>query len=174
MRSTIMLTLCLGIVLMGTAVVPASAADTTKHRYSDQWITWRIDALLQNDARFDYRKVKVATRNGVVTLKGSVLTDVERGRAEFVASDLPGVKGVVNDIETVEPLNDDMILAKQIRSEIIEDPIFNTLALSVDTKDGAVELHGIVGSFEQKRLLDKLIRETPGVKHLENEILVEP
>src|SRR5581483_6341644 len=104
-----MLTLCLGFVLMATAVTPASAADSTKHGYSDQWIAWRIDALLQNDARFDYRKVKAASKSGVVTLKGSVLTGYERGHAEFVAADIPGVKGVINDIATVEPLNDDII-----------------------------------------------------------------
>ncbi len=45
------------------------------------------------------RKVDVDTKNGVVTLKGSVPSDVARRAAEVIAQDTDGVSKVVNSLK---------------------------------------------------------------------------
>jgi osmotically-inducible protein OsmY len=50
------------------------------------------------------RKVDVDTRNGVVTLKGSVPSATAKGAAEVIAKDTDGVSRVINQLE-IEPSN---------------------------------------------------------------------
>lgn len=174
-----------GVVVCGAVLglvgLPVWAMSTgfEKQTRSDKWITWRVDALLRNDNRLDYRLVQVGCKNGEVTLKGSVWTDYERSHATLVASDVPGVKAVQNTILVVEPLNAGFVLMKAVRSEILQDPILSVTALFVDVNAernpaGTVTLYGIVASPEQKDRVGEIVRGVPGVKQVVNEIDVEP
>lgn len=164
-----------GLVLgLGSLPVWATSTGFEKQTRSDKWITWRVDALLHNDNRLDYRLVEVACKSGEVTLKGSVWTAYEKAHATLVASDVPGVKAVQNTILVVEPLNADFVLMKSVRSEILQDPILTVTALLVDAEAGTVTLYGIVSTPKQKDRVAEIVRGIPGVKQVVNEIDIEP
>ncbi len=82
------------------AVVPPGADDHKAGSVNsdlDQAIEKNLDAaLIQN--RLD-KDVSHDVKNGVVTLKGAVNSEGKRSRAESVASKVPNVQQVVNELE---------------------------------------------------------------------------
>src|SRR5579862_1554742 len=81
------------------AVVPPGGGNKTETVNSDldKAIEKNLDAaLIQN--RID-KDVKYEVKNGVVTLKGEVNTQTKRARVETVASNVPNVQQVVNELD---------------------------------------------------------------------------
>ena len=81
------------------AVIRKGAEKETKEVNSDldKGIEKNLDAaLIQNRMRGD---VKYEVKNGVVTLTGVVNSQYKRDHAEKVASGVPNVKQVVNDVQ---------------------------------------------------------------------------
>jgi hyperosmotically inducible protein len=84
------------------AIVPAGQGKEVGAVNSDldQGIEKNLDAaLIQNQMHHD---VSYAVKNGVVTLTGEVSTDDVRKGAEQLASAVPNVQQVVNDIQVVK------------------------------------------------------------------------
>ena len=81
------------------AVVPPGAASDAKTVNSDQdkAIEKNLDAaLIQNRL---HKSVSYDVKNGVVTLKGAVNSQSKRAEAEKVASNIPNVQQVVNELQ---------------------------------------------------------------------------
>lgn len=81
------------------AVVPLGSEKTAKAVNSDldQGIEKNLDAaLIQNSL---HRNVKYEVKSGVVTLTGEVNSQSKREQAESVATSVPNVKQVVNDLQ---------------------------------------------------------------------------
>ncbi len=84
------------------AVIPAGQGKEVSAMNSDldQGIEKNLDAaLIQNKM---HRDVKYTVKNGVVTLTGEVGSDDVRKGAEQVASTVPNVQQVVNDMQVVK------------------------------------------------------------------------
>jgi osmotically-inducible protein OsmY len=166
--------------LLGIGGPPVLAATTSPapmhHIKSDQWIRWKIDALLQDDPYFDYRGVKVnIKKDGVAVLTGFVLTNFEKAHAAEVAGAVHGVKEVRNDIAVVQyTAGRDGAVAQRVRSQIIEDPTIRVEALDVEAEKGGVILHGVVPTADVKARIGKFVSEVNGVKHVVNDLDVEP
>jgi osmotically-inducible protein OsmY len=161
----------------GSPVLAATVAPSPRHHIrSDQWIRWKIDAQLQDAPYFDYRGVKVNIKNdGVVVLTGYVLTDFEKAHAAEVAGAVHGVKEVKDEIDVVQyTAGRDGAVAQRVRSQIIEDPTMKVEALDVEAEKGGVILHGVVPTGELKRRIGKFASEVNGVKHVDNDLDVEP
>jgi len=81
------------------AVIPAGAEKAAKAVNSDldEGIEKNLDAaLIQNKL---HQNVKFEVKNAVVTLSGEVNSQYKRDHAETVASRVPNVKQVVNDLQ---------------------------------------------------------------------------
>ena len=81
------------------AVIPVGAEKEAKAVNSDldQGIEKNLDAaLIQNKL---HRSVKYEVKNGVVTLTGEVNSEDKRARAEKVATGVPNVTQVVNNLQ---------------------------------------------------------------------------
>ena len=81
------------------AVVPVGVEKETKAMNSDldQGIEKNLDAaLIQNKL---HKSVKYEVKNGVVTLNGEVNSENKRSRAEKVATGVPNVTQVVNNLQ---------------------------------------------------------------------------
>jgi len=142
---------------------------------ADQWTRWKINALLRNDIRLDYRNVKVKNRNGTVTLSGVVLTDYEKAHAVEMASDVPGVKAVKDEIMVVQyTTGPDGALAQRVRSQILQDPTMKVTALDVEAEKDGVLLHGIVSNDAIKARIGRFASEVKGVQRVDDELDVEP
>jgi hyperosmotically inducible protein len=84
------------------AVVPPGAAQETMAMNSDldQGIEKNLDAdLIKNRM---HENVSYAVKNGVVTLTGEVSSEYRRTGAETVATGVPNVQQVVNDMQVVK------------------------------------------------------------------------
>ena len=81
------------------AVIPPGAERETKAMNSDldKGIENNLDASLINERL--HESVKYAVKNGVVTLTGEVNSQSKRARAEHVASRVPNVQQVVNELQ---------------------------------------------------------------------------
>jgi osmotically-inducible protein OsmY len=77
---------------------PRTAARGADERLNDAWITTKIQAQYFLDADVKGRNIDVDTRNGVVTLKGSVDAVAQKQIAEQIARDTEGVSRVVNQL----------------------------------------------------------------------------
>jgi osmotically-inducible protein OsmY len=76
----------------------ASAPDVATVDRPDPWITMKIQAKYLLDADVKGRQIDVDTRNGVVTLKGTVDNAQQKQEAEQIARETEGVKRVVNQL----------------------------------------------------------------------------
>ncbi len=81
----------LGALLLGSCSVFKSAPD-------DKAITSEIQAKLFADPVLKTRDIQVAADHGVVTLAGTVSTDLEKSAVERIASQTDGVKTVVDNL----------------------------------------------------------------------------
>jgi osmotically-inducible protein OsmY len=87
------------VVANEIAVLPANAASDTKTLYADldKGIQSNLDAaLIQNKIPGTIRHT---AKNGVVTLSGTVDSQDSRAQAQQVASSVPNVQQVVNELQ---------------------------------------------------------------------------
>ena len=94
------------VVANEIAVRPSGEEGTAKKVQSDldKAIDKNLEAkLVQMNLNHD---VRYDVRNGVVTLKGGVSSQSKRASVEKVASDVPNVKQVVNELEVKTPESD--------------------------------------------------------------------
>jgi len=86
------------IFLVVLLVVLGSAVSCSRSR-SDQQIVTDIQAKLYGDPNVASRQIEVQSNNGVVTLSGTVGSDAERTATATDASQVEGVKSVVNNLQ---------------------------------------------------------------------------
>ncbi len=86
------------IFLVVLLLVLGSAIGCSRSR-SDQQIVTDIQAKLYGDPNVSSRQIEVQSNNGVVTLSGTVGSDAERTSTANDASQVEGVKSVVNNLQ---------------------------------------------------------------------------
>ena len=79
--------------LLAGAVLPLAAQQA-----DDASITSNIQSKLFQDSVLKTRDIRVSTENGVVTLSGTVRTDLEKSAVDRIASTEPGVKQVIDSL----------------------------------------------------------------------------
>ncbi|QGX40709.1 BON domain-containing protein [Permianibacter aggregans] len=72
----------------------AETADEAGEAVSDAWITTKVKSSLMYTRNVDGTDINVDTKNGVVTLAGTVESSAERDLAEEIAEGIRGVKDV--------------------------------------------------------------------------------
>ncbi|HSB10740.1 MAG TPA: BON domain-containing protein [Blastocatellia bacterium] len=156
----------------------------------DSKVTAKIESKLVADAETSALKIRVETRDGVVTLSGAVPTDTEKNKAEQLAKSTEGVKRVVNDVKVDpnslgasnvrekageaakkvgESISDAAILAT-LKTKLLADGITGT---NVDVENGDVVLKGQVDDSKEKAKAEEIARKTAGVKEVRNELTVK-
>src|ERR1700681_2417115 len=81
----------LGILALGLACTKAT---------DDSQLTSQIQSRLNQDSGLHDKQITVQTSGGVVTLSGTVENETQREAAARYASATPGIKEVVNNLET--------------------------------------------------------------------------
>ncbi len=80
------------------------AAVGCSNQPADPQITSEVQAKLFADPNISGKQIQVSTQAGVVTLQGSVPTEMERAAAGNDAGQVKGVKTVVNNIQVTPPV----------------------------------------------------------------------
>jgi osmotically-inducible protein OsmY len=69
---------------------------------------------------------------------------------------------------------DDSTITTKLKAKYAEDPSVSTMAISVETLKGVVQLAGFAKNETEKAMAEKIARDTKGVVDVKNSILVRP
>jgi osmotically-inducible protein OsmY len=176
----------------GELAAITAASDPTLERIADSSITAKIQSRYFVDDDLKGRDVDVDTKNGVVTLSGTVNSAGERLQAAAVARNTDGVTAVNDElmidrrprtapgsgavkgsVGTAGQIQDAWITTK-IRSTFILDDRIRARNIDVDTKNGVVTLKGTVATEDARKAAESLATESEGVRRVVNQLSVDP
>jgi hyperosmotically inducible protein len=156
---------------------------------SDAWITMKIHSLYINEDALENSNIDVDTRNGAVTLSGTVASDAGRNRASEIAKMTDGVKSVSNAGLRVAParsdtakagdagkragrtVNDGWIKSKIYSQFLVEEFLMDS-DIDIDVANGMVTLAGTVRTSAARERAAAVAKATEGVKGVKNTIKV--
>ena len=116
-------------------------------------------------------KLHISVENGWITLEGKLEDNCQKRTASDAVQNLPGVRGVINNIETMVE-TEDTIEKKEIESAFIRNRDLNKLSLEVEVRGNKAILSGSVDSIYQKAEAERTALNAPGVKSIVNNIVV--
>jgi len=177
------------VATSGTATAGSGTAPP-----DDARVTTSIQARYFLDNVVKPRQIDVETREGVVTLKGTVASQDERAQALLLARTTEGVRRVEDDLTVdasldraaasvddraaapagtsgiASPRANDDALANAVRSKLAGDP--GASSIDISARDGVVMLQGNVASAQVKQRALTAARATDGVTQVVDRIRV--
>lgn len=117
--------------------------------------------------------VQAVVHNGHVTLTGTVEWLGQKQEAENAVRHVRGLVGVLNHI-TVNPKAGVRDLQRRIVRALHRNADIDARQISVVVDDDTVTLQGTVGSWMQRDAAERAAGSAPGIRRVDNEILVEP
>jgi len=131
-----------------------------------------LDAL---QARVDvpHDKIKLAVKDGWITLEGNVDWYYQKSAAEFAVKYLVGVKGVTNSIK-LKPHVSTIEVKDEIEDALKRNAEVDARRITVQAADGKVTLRGNVRSWFEKVEAGTAAWAAPGVTEVSNQISVVP
>jgi len=168
MKTTRFISLILGAAAL---LSPGAAAHAAK-------IDGRIELAAKQSYVFrTYLKddnIGVKSKDGAVTLTGSVSADSHKALAKDTVSGLPGVRSVENLLEVTgaPTANSDAWLSDKLKITLLFHRSVSVGKAEVEVKDGIVTLRGQADSQRQKDLTAACVRDVDGVTEVRNEMTV--
>ena len=169
--------------LLGIAAFVVSMAACS---HSDPGITTAVKAKLAADDTVKAYKIDVDTKDGKVTLSGTVDTAEAKTRAVDVARATKGVTDVEDQLAVTapapppvatsgvtEPITDAAITAG-VKAALLADPLVSGLKVNVDTDKAVVTLKGNVSSDDEKARAEEVAKNANGVSSVVNSLKVSP
>ena len=117
--------------------------------------------------------IKIQSKDGVVTLTGTVSEESHKPLARETVASLPGVKSVDNKLELkgeVPAEHSDAWLIARVKSTLYFHRNVSATGTEVFAKDGNITLRGEVTSKAQKDLTTEYAKDVEGVKDVKNEM----
>lgn len=167
-RSIVAVCVCL-LVLAGAAC--QSGPD-------DAAITTAVKAKMAADTTVSATSINVDTKEGVVTLTGSVESAAAKSQAETIAKATEGVKSVTNNL-TVKPATATMPstpAADATNDTAIENAIAANLAkagitgVEVEVEDGVATLKGTVAKGQMMKAMQAANEANPKAQQIKNQL----
>jgi len=169
MKPAIALFPVLAVALL-LAGAPAQASSKTDNRIE---ASAKKSYVFQNYLKGD--DIKIQSKDGVVTLTGSVHEESHKSLARDTVAELPGVKKVDNQLEVKgegSAENSDIWLAMKVKTTLLFHRNVNAVKTEVSVKDAVVTLRGDATSEAQKELTTEYAKDVTGVKDVMNEMTV--
>lgn len=126
---------------------------------------------LKADLLVPDEKVQVKVENGWVTLEGDVHWDFQREAAKRAINNIQGVQGVFNHLKIKSELNDE--LEKKSIEDALTRSWINDSNIRVHVSGRTVRLTGTVDSIHQKEAAGRIAWKTPGIWHVDNDLVVD-
>ncbi|HEX4349754.1 MAG TPA: BON domain-containing protein [Verrucomicrobiae bacterium] len=169
MKSMFPLTLAAVVGTMFITSSPARAADTDSRIESSAAKTYVFKTYLKDDS------IKTDSKDGIVTLTGTVADASHKTMAQDTVAGLPGVKSVNNQLtvsgEQPAEHSDAWITAK-VKTALLFHRNVSATGTTVYTKDGIVTLQGVAGSMAAKDLATEYAKDIDNVKEVKNEMTI--
>jgi osmotically-inducible protein OsmY len=119
--------------------------------------------------------IKVGSKDGVVTLKGTVAESSHKSLAEDTVESLPGVKSVDNRLKVKDggpAVHSDGWIATKVKTALLFHRNVRATKTDVNVTDGVVTLTGKASSLAQKELTTEYAQDVEGVKSVRNAMTV--
>lgn len=182
----------------GDTAATTGVVDKAAGNINDTWITGKIQARYFLDDAVKGREINVDTKDGVVTLRGTVDSYSERLAAASIARNTDGVKEVRDELMVAAPANkeggkvaqeagkvrdavgtagqkiEDTWITTKIQAKFFMDDQIKSRKIDVDTKNGVATLNGAVSTEAARKAAEDLARETDGVVRVINRLKIEP
>jgi osmotically-inducible protein OsmY len=144
----------------------------------DMYATSAAKLRLLADSRTPATDINVDTRDGVVTLFGTVPTAAAKKAAEDDVHRVAGVHQVKNELqivptekqETVKARDED--IKRDLKTALDNRSDLKDADINADVKNGVARLTGTVRSEEQRLSAAVAARSTPGVRSVEQDLNV--
>jgi osmotically-inducible protein OsmY len=143
----------------------------------------KMDSRIESTAKKSYvfqtylqgDDIKIESRDGAVTLTGTVADNHHKSLAEETVAGLPGVKSVDNKLEIKGApaiTNSDAYIRDKVKYTLLFHRSVSTVDTQVDVKDGIVTLRGEANSQAQKNLTTEYAKDVDDVKGVNNEMII--
>ena len=145
------------------------AADTDSRIESSAAKSYVFKTYLKDDS------IKTDSKDGIVTLTGTVADASHKSMAEDTVASLPGVKSVDNElvISGAQPAeHSDTWISMKVKTALLFHRNVSATGTTVYTKDGIVTLQGEATSLAQKELTTEYAKDVDNVKEVENDMTV--
>jgi hyperosmotically inducible periplasmic protein len=156
-----------GTLLVITPSLRASDSDSRIETAAAQSYVFKTD--LKDDS------IKAESRDGVVTLTGTVADASQKSLAQDTVEGLPGVKAVDNRLEIKgdQPAeHSDTWISMKVKSALLFHRNVSATGTSVYVKDGVVTLQGEANTMAQKELTTEYARDVDNVKEVRNDMTI--
>jgi osmotically-inducible protein OsmY len=131
-----------------------------------------IVAALKHELPYSFEQVKAVVQDGRVTLEGEVEWNYQRERAEAAARRVRGVKRVSNSIELKPTTSAPSEIKQKIEEALKRSAEVDANRITVETNGNTVILRGTVRSWSESHEAEQATWAAPGVRHVENRIVV--
>lgn len=180
----------LAVLSSALASLPVLAQESGDRSFEgaakDAWLVGKVEMAFTLNEHLNPFSIDTDSDNGVITLTGTVESDIDRDLAEEIAVGVEGVAKVDNrlmvDMEKATAQGDkthspnwftDATLTASVKSRLIANGNVDALAIDVDTEDAVVTLSGRVRTDEEKDLSAKVAQNTPNVGEVRNLLVVD-
>jgi hyperosmotically inducible periplasmic protein len=143
------------------------ASETDNRIESSARQSYVFKTFLENDA------IHIQSRDGVVTLKGTVAYESHKALAEETVANLPGVSRVRNHLRLKgkRPVeSSDEWISLQVKYSLLYNRYVRDVNTQVSVAEGTVTLHGEAKTQAQKDLAGEYAKDIKGVKEVKNEM----
>jgi hyperosmotically inducible protein len=148
---------------------PLRASDTDDRIESSAKKSHVFKTQLKDDS------IKTESKNGAVTLTGTVAESSHKSLAQDTVENLPGVKSVDNQLKVSgeSPAeHSDGWLSTKVKTTLLFHRNVSATGTDVYVKDGIVSLRGEASSQAQKELTTEYAKDVEGVKDVKNEMTI--
>jgi hyperosmotically inducible periplasmic protein len=147
---------------------------TLLERISDLETQVAIQERLRREPLLAGVNLNVEVERGVVVLRGSVTSDLERASARRIVQATVGAEQMRDELQTANPVTGgEDRLARRVEFELYSSGAFDLSAVRVASAAGDVHLTGAVRSEAERLLAARLAEGVPGVRHVTNELSLE-
>ena len=119
--------------------------------------------------------IKTESKDGVVTLTGTVAEASHKSLAQDTVASLPGVKSVDNQLKVKgeSPAeHSDTWIGMKVKTALLFHRNVSATGTDVYVKDGIVTLQGEASSLAQKELTTEYAKDIDNVKEVKNEMTI--
>ena len=169
MKTTHTLALLAAVSTMLMTSAPLRAADTDSRIESSAAKSYVFKTYLKDDS------IKTESKDGVVSLTGSVAEASHKSLAENTVESLPGVKSVNNQlvVSGEQPAeHSDTWISMKVKTALLFHRHVSASGTTVYVKDGIVTLQGEASSMAQKELTTEYAKDIDNVKEVKNNMTV--
>jgi osmotically-inducible protein OsmY len=148
---------------------PLRAASTDSRIESSAANSYTFKNYLKDDS------IKVDSKDGAVTLTGTVADASHKSLAENTVASLPGVTSVDNEllINGEQPAeHSDTWITMKVKTALLFHRNVSATGTTVYTKDGVVTLQGVASSMAEKELTTEYAKDVDNVKEVQNDMTI--